>query len=143
MTFKEYMLLHLQVYCVLVTLIFAASLIVGLIFSPEENLKYYHLIGPFITAALCTLTTFITYFKNEPSLTQYIIRNVLQLAVIEAIVLIMIKPPTDANHMLFYTIIGLIVLIIFALTKLAIWLKKYVQSNKLTEQLRKLQASEE
>ena len=124
MTFKEFLLLHLQVFCVLVTLIYAASLIVGLIVVPEQNIKYYQLVGPFITAALCVLPSCITYFKKEPTLKQYIIRHIIQFAVIEGIVLWIIDPPQGSNKALFYVVIGVIVLVIYVLAKLTVWLQK-------------------
>ena len=142
MTFKEFLLMHLQVFCVLVTLIYAASLIVGLIAVPDQSIRYYQLVGPFITAALCMLPACITYFKKEPNLKQYIIRHIIQFAMIEGIVLWMIDPPEGSNKVLFYVAIGVIVLVIYALTKLTIWLQKYMQSKKLTEQLKVLQQGE-
>lgn len=140
MTFKEFLLLHLQIFFVLVTLIFAASTVVGLIVIPEQNLRYSQLIGPFVIAALCVLPTFITYFKKEPTLKQYIIRHIIQFVVIEGIVLFFIDPPAGGNKVLFYIIIGAIVLIIYALTKFIILFQKYRQSKKLTEQLQLFQA---
>lgn len=143
MTFKEFLIIHLQLFCVLVTLIFAASLVVGLIAAPDQSLSYHQLIWPFFIAALCVVPTFITYFKNEPTLKQYIIRHIIQFVLIEAIVLLMITPPENANKLLFYVIIGTIVSIIYVLAKLTFWLQKYMQSKKLTEQLRRLQLNEE
>lgn len=142
MTYKRFLLLHLQLYCVLVTLIFAASLIVGVIFIPEQELRYSQLVGPFITAALCVLPTFVTYFKKEPTLPEYIIRHIIQLALIEAVVLWMISPPKGVDNTLFYLMIGVIVLVIYVLAKLAVWLQKSRESKMLTEQLKELQQSE-
>ncbi|MBQ6152316.1 MAG: hypothetical protein IJJ15_01010 [Ruminococcus sp.] len=142
MTFRKFALLHLQIYCILVTLIFAASMIVGVIFFPKEPIRYDQLAGPFITAALCVLPTFVTYFKKEPTLLQYIIRHIIQFVLIEAVVLWMIKPPTDFNKILFYVMIGLIVLVIYLLVKLTIWLQKFQQAKNLTEQLKTMQTNE-
>lgn len=142
MAFKRFLVLHLQLYCVLVTLIFAASYIVGLIFAPEQNISYSQLVGPFVLAGLCVLPTFITYFRKEPNLKQFIIRSVIQLAVIEVIVLFFIQPPENTSAALFYLLIGAIVLVIYVLAKLTVWLNKYLQSKKLTEQLRAFQANE-
>ncbi len=142
MAFKRFLVLHLQLYCVLVTLIFAASYIVGMIFAPEQNISYSQLVGPFILAGLCVLPTFITYFRKEPTLKQFIIRSVIQLAVIEVIVLFFIQPPENTIAALFYLLIGAIVLVIYVLAKLTVWLNKYLQSKKLTEQLRDFQANE-
>ncbi len=142
MTLKRFLLMHLQLYCVLVTLIFAASFIVGVIFTPEQELRYSQLIDPFVTAALCVLPTCITYFKKEPTLPQYIIRHMIQMVLIEALVLWMISPPEGVDNTLFSLMIGVIVLVIYVLAKLVIWLQKTQESKKLTEQLKSLQQGE-
>ena len=139
MNFKEFLLMHLQIYCVLVTLIYAASLVIGIIYVPEQNIKYYQLAGPFVTAALCVLPTFITYFKNEPTLKQYIIRHIIQFVMIEAIVLFITQPPADTDKTLFRVIIGAVVFVVYMLVKLIVWLQKYRQSRQLTEQLKQFQ----
>ena len=142
MSFRKFALLHLQIYCVLVTLIFAVSMIIGVIFTPDQELSYSQLVGPFITAALCVLPTFITYFRKEPTLPQYIIRHIIQLALIEALVLWMISPPEGTNKILFSVLIGVIVLVIYVFVKLIIWLQKSRESKILTEQLKKLQKND-
>ena len=139
MKIKEFLLLHLQIYCILVTLIFAAITMIGVIFDPEEALGYHQLAVPFILTALCVLPTFITYFKTEPPLPQFIIRHVIQLAVIECIVLLAIKTPDGSDAIWFRVLIGAIVFAIYAIAKIAVWLQKYRQSKKLTEQLKNLQ----
>lgn len=139
MNFKKFLLVHLQIYCVLVTLIYASSMIIGMIYVPEQNIKYYQLAGPFIIAAVCILPTFVTYFKTEPTLKQYIIRHMIQLAVIEATVLIMIQPPENTDQILFRVVIGAVVFVVYILVKLIIWLQKYHQSKQLTEQLKQFQ----
>ena len=112
---------------------------VGVIFDPEEALGYHQLAVPFILTALCVLPTFITYFKTEPTLPQFIIRHVIQLAVIECIVLFAIKTPDGSDAIWFRVLIGAIVFAIYAIAKIAVWLQKYRQSKKLTEQLKNLQ----
>lgn len=143
MPFKKFLILNLQIYCLLVTLILAVSAIFGCILAPEDNLHYYQLAGPFVVAGACVLPSFITYFKKEPTPAEFIIRNVIQLAVIEAIVMFMIQPPAEMNGTVFYVILGSAVMLIFAATKFIAWLQKYRESKTLTEQLRKLQTSEQ
>lgn len=141
MELRKFFLMHIQIYCVLVTLIFAVSMVFGMIYAPEENIKYYQLAGPFIMAALCVLPSFITYFKSEPTLKQYIIRHIIQLTVIEAIVLLMVQPPDDMEQTFFRLFLGSIVLVVYMLVKLAVWLQKYLQSRQLADQLRKFQSA--
>lgn len=115
-------------------------MIIGVIYVPDQSIKYSQLAGPFIVVAFCILPTFITYFKKEPTLKQYIIRHIIQLATIEMMVLFMIEPPNNTNQILFRVIIGAVVFIIYVIVKLTMWLQKYQQSIHLTEQLKKLQS---
>lgn len=139
MKFKDFLIMHLQIYCILVTLIFAVSMIMGMIYVPEENIKYSQLAGPFIIASVCILPTFITYFKNEPTLKQYIIRHIIQFALIEVMVLLMVQPQDDTDKTLFRVIVGVSVFVIYMFVKLIVWLQKYRQSRQLTEQLKQFQ----
>lgn len=143
MTFKKYLINLLQIYFVLVTLIFAASYIFGSLAAPDETIRYSQLAGPFILAAFCVVPSLITYFKKEPSLSEYIVRHVIQLAVIECIVLFLATPPQTMPPVLFRVILGLTVFAVYALVKLFMWLQKYLESKKLTDQLRALQKRED
>lgn len=139
MTIKEFIISRIQLFFLLVTLIFAVSMIVGSVFAPEEELHYYQLIGPFILAALCVLPTVVTYFRKEPTVRQYIIRHIIQLIVIECIVLTQIQPPDKENQVIFNIVLGAAVLIVYLFASLMMWLKKVHQSRILTEQLKLLQ----
>ena len=142
MTFKEFLISRVQLFFLLVTLIFAVSLIFGLVFTPDAELHYYQLIGPFILAAMCVLPTFITYSRKEPTARQIVIRHVIQLVLIEGVVLTQIQPPENENHLLFILVLGAAVLLVYLFATLMMWLQKLRQSRKLTEQLRQLQAEQ-
>ena len=139
MTIKEFLISRIQLYFLLVTLIFAVSMIIGMIFTPGQELYYYQLIGPFILAALCVLPTLITYFRKEPTVRQYIIRHIIQLILIEGVVLTQIQPPDKENQVIFDIVLGAAVLIVYLFASLMMWLNKVRQSKKLTEQLKLLQ----
>ena len=141
MTFKEYLVLQLHTYCFLVTAIFAISMIFGVVFTPDEQIYYYQLIGPFILAALCVIPSFVTFFKDEPTVKQFVFRHIIQFVMIEAIVLFFINPPENGNKLVYKLIIAGSVLVIYVLSKLMIMLKQYYQSKQLTKQLRVLQDS--
>ena len=51
-------------------------------------------------------------------------------------------PYPTYGALLFYVILGAVVLVIYVLALLIMWLQKYRQSKKLTDQLKKLQTSE-
>ena len=72
------------------------------------------------------------------------IRKAIELVLIECIILFIISPPDDDSipALLFYVILGAVVLVIYILALLIMWLQKYRQSKKLSDQLKKLQTSE-
>lgn len=142
MTFKEFIISRVQIFFTLVTLILTATVILGAIYQPEKELRYYHLLSPVIIAACCVIPTCVTYFKKEPTPAQFIIRQIIELTLIEAVVMFLISAPEGIEKPLFYVVLGAVVAIIYILTMVMMWLQKYKQSKKLTEQLKKLQENE-
>ena len=139
MTIKEFLISRIQLYFLLVTLIFAVSMIIGMIFTPGQELYYYQLIGPFFLAALCVLPTFITYSRKEPTVRQVVLRNIIRLILIEGIALTQIQPPEQENQVLFRILLAAAVLIVYLLASLMMWLRRVRQSGMMTEQLKILQ----
>ena len=144
MTIKEFLISRVQLFFLLTTLILAASAVIGAVIAPEEELHYYQLFGPMAFAGLCVLPTCVSFFRKEPTLGQFIFRKAIELILIECIILFIISPPDDGSipALLFYVILGAVVLVIYVLALLIMWLQKYRQSKKLTDQLKKLQTSE-
>lgn len=144
MTIKEFLISRVQLFFLLTTLILAASAIIGAVIAPAEELHYYQLFGPMAFAGLCVLPTCVSFFRKEPTLGQFIFRKAIELILIECIILFIISPPDDGSipALLFYVILGAVVLVIYILALLIMWLQKYRQSKKLTDQLKKLQTSE-
>ena len=139
MTIKEFLISRIQLYFLLVTLIFAVSMIIGMIFTPGQELYYYQLIGPFFLFSLCVLPTFITYSRKEPTVRQVVLRNIIRLILIEGIVLTQIQPPEQENQVLFRILLAAAVLIVYLLASLMMWLRRVRQSGMMTEQLKILQ----
>lgn len=142
MTFKEFVISRVQLFFFLVALILAASAVLGAVYAPEQEIKYYHLFSPIIISGMCVLPTCVTYFKKEPTLGQYIVRNLIELVLIEAVVMLLVTAPAGIEKSAFYIILGAVVLLIYTLANVMVWLQKYQQSKKLTEQLKKLQLSD-
>ena len=132
MTIKEFIISRVQIFFTLVTLILTATVILGAIYQPDKELRYYHLLSPVILAACCVLPTCVTYFKKEPTAGQYIIRQIIELALIEAVVMFLISAPEGIAKPLFYVVLGAVIAVIYGLQKVQ-------QSKKLTEQLHNLQ----
>ena len=141
MTFKQFILSRLQLFCVLVTLFLAASALMGIFLVPDQEIRPYHLFSPIIIAALCVLPTCVTFFKKEPTPLQYMLRLAAELTLVEAIVLLLVTPPASQDPFLFRVILGAAVVVIYILVTLLMWLQRYWQSKKMTEQLLRLQRS--
>ena len=122
MTIKEFIISRVQIFFTLVTLILTATVILGAIYQP-----------------CCVLPTCVTYFKKEPTAGQYIIRQIIELALIEAVVMLIISAPEGIAKPMFYLVLGTIIAVIYVLTMVMMWLQKVQQSKKLTEQLKNFQ----
>ena len=129
MTVKEFIISRVQIFFFLVTLILTASAVMGLVYQPDMEL----------IAACCVLPTCVTYYKKEPTVRQYIIRQIIELSLIELVVMLFITPPEGIEKPLFYIVLGAVIAVIYLLTMVMMWLKKVQQSKKLTEQLHNLQ----
>ena len=115
MTLKDFILSRVQIFFVLVTLILFGSAVYGEIFLPEQELHYYHLFSPIIISGACILPTCVTYFKKEPTPEQYMIRQIIELILIELVVMFLVSPPPkySGNETKFYVSIGIMVGIIY------------------------------
>lgn len=142
MTVKEFIISRVQLFFFLVTLILIASVIMGAIYQPDKELRYYHLLSPVIIAACCVLPTCVTYFKKEPTVKQYIVRQIIELTLIELVVMFLITPPEGTEKLLFYIVLGVVIAVIYVLAMVMMWLQKIQQSKKLTNQLKIMQAGE-
>ena len=140
MTVKEFIISRVQIFFFLVTLILTASAVMGLVYQPDMELRYYHFFSPILIAACCVLPTCVTYYKKEPTVRQYIIRQIIELSLIELVVMLFITPPEGIEKPLFYIVLGAVIAVIYLLTMVMMWLQKVQQSKKLTEQLHNLQS---
>lgn len=87
MSFKEHFKAVLSQFFVVVTLINLAIFILGEIFRPEERFGYEAFLAPLIYAALSLVPMLLMYSKKELTVKQHIIRELLQLIVVEIILI--------------------------------------------------------
>ncbi len=143
MTIKEFVLSRVRLFFFLTTVILAASSIFGGIIAPEQEIKYYHLLSPIIIAACCVLPTCATFYKKEPTPRQFVIRQIIEIILIEAVVMFLVSAPEGADKTLFYIALAVVVIVIYLLAMVMMWLEKKLQSKKLTEQLKQFQTMHE
>ena len=139
MTIKEFIISRVQIFFFLVTLILTATVVLGAIYQPDKELRYYHLLSPVILAACCVLPTCATFYTKEPTPGQFIIRQIIEIALIEAVVVFLVSVPEGADAVWFRIVLGAVVIMIYLLAMVMMWLEKKLQSKKLTQQLRQFQ----
>lgn len=143
MTLKEFIMVRIRLFFFLTTMILAAISIFGGIIAPDQEIKYYHLFSPIIISACCVLPTFATFYTNEPTPKQFIIRQLIEIVLIEAVVMFLVSVPEGTDVIMFRIILAAVVIIIYILAMLMMWLEKKMQANKLTEQLKQFQITHE
>lgn len=143
MTFKEFIISRLQLFFFLVTMILLAQIVLGNAIEPERVLYYKDFIGTFVMAALCTLPTFISCSKKEPSLKQILVRQAVQLVLIEGIMLLIALKGIEGTSQkpLSIILICVSVAVIYILAVFLMWYRQHLESVKLTELLKNIQNS--
>ncbi len=143
MTFKEFLIKRVQIFFFLVTMILIAQVILGNIMEPEKVLHYSDFTSTLIMAGVCMLPSFVTYSKKELFLRQLLVRHGIQLVLIEGIMLTLAFTGIEniPEKPLGMFLIAIATLVIYILAILVVWYQQYLQSKKLTEQLKMLQKS--
>ena len=89
MNFKEFIRKEVLIsYFVTTTCIAAAMAVVGLLLAPEERFGYGILFSPLIYGTLVIPVSLVGYSKRELSIKETLVRNIIQLLLIEFIVLL-------------------------------------------------------
>lgn len=141
MTFKEFIASRIQVFFFLVTMILLAQVVLGNIIEPDRVLYYKDFTDTFLMAGICMLPSVVTYSKKELTLNQMIVRHIIQFVFIEGIMLTLtitgIEP--SPQKLLSVVLIAFVTAIIYALAIFIMWYHQYLESQKLTELLKKMQ----
>lgn len=141
MSFKDFIASRFQLFFFLVTMILLAQVIMGNIIEPERVLYYKDFIGTFVMAGLCVLPTFITYSKKEPTFKQAMVKQAVQLVLIEGIMLFISINGIEASpeKTISVIMIAVVTAVIYALAILLMWYRQCRESRKLNELLMNLQ----
>ena len=141
MSFKKFVISRLKLFFFLLPLAFTATVILRMIFAPQQKFTVDMMQTPLFTSVVGVLLSFIMYFRKMPTFRQYLLRLLLQLILIHLFILWMVSLAEDAviPPVPYYIIINVMIFVIYALGVLMIWFQEKRQSQKMSEQLRKLQ----
>jgi hypothetical protein len=131
----------LRLYFILVTFITILLLIVGQAFDGDRTFGYEAFLSPLVYAAIGVLPTLFLYSDKELSMTGLIIKNILQLLIIEAIVMILVFTkdtiPSEKKSVVVSIAVG--IALIYVLTMVVEYIFELSQSKAMNESLEKYQ----
>ena len=143
MKFRDRLIEAMRIYFILVTFITILLLIIGLAFDGDRTFGYEVFLSPLIYAAIGVLPALFLYSEKELSMTRLIIKNILQLAIIEAIVMVLVFTkdtiPSEKKSVVISIAVGIAV--IYVLTMVVEYIFELSQSKAMNESLEKYQKS--
>ena len=142
MSFREHLKSVLSMYFIIVTLINAATYVLGEIFRPDQRFGYEAFLSPLIYAAVALVPILCMYSKKELSFKQHIIREALQLVALEVVLIgfgLGARCLSPENFALTASF-ALSVLVIFVLVQVIAWLLDMKRAKQLTLDLKAFQS---
>lgn len=142
MSFKEHLKSAMSAYFIVVTLVNAATFVLGEIFQPDERFGYDAFLSPLIYGAISIVPMLCMYSKKELSLRQYLLRELLELVCIEVILIgfgLGSKSLNPENLPLTLSF-ALSILVVFLLVNLIAWLLDKRQAQQLNSDLKLFQS---
>ena len=134
---KEHFKETVASFFIIVTLINVAMFVTGIIFRPGQKFGYEAFIYPLIYGAVSCIPNLIMFSKKEMSITQVIIRKIIQLILIVAVLLVTILGGSPMSSELLIVgagITGSIVLVFIAVNVIMWWLD-FRTAEKMTKDL--------
>ena len=140
MTFKTFFLKRILIsYFVSVTCISAAMAVLGMIFEPETRFGYAALLYPHIFGIIASIPQFMQYSKNELSVKQTIIKNIIHFILLELIILSFLYYGNTLNNIPVTVSVAISVFIINLTVYLVLWINDKKTAKEVNEALKKMQ----
>ncbi|MGN0600898.1 MAG: hypothetical protein ACI4JK_13545 [Oscillospiraceae bacterium] len=142
MTFKEHFKSVISYYFIIVTLINAATYILGELFRPDERFGYDAFLSPLIYAAIALVPMLCMYSKKELTLRQHIVKEAFQLIALEVILIgfgLGSKSLVPENIKL-TAAFALSIFVIYILVGVISWLLDSRQAKLITSELKTFQS---
>ncbi len=137
MSIKQFLIRKLMLFFTLSTLITVAMVILGVTLEPDARFGYEALLSPLFYAGCCVLPSLATYSKRELKPREWILRELLQLLLTEAVVLglAFALPKIDTSRSAVVLGIAGSVLVIYALVFLLSWAVNSAQARETNREL--------
>ena len=141
MDLRQFLIRKLMLFFTLSTLITVAVFILGSVFDPDARFGYGSLLSPLFFAACCVFPSLVTYSRRELKLREWVLREVLQFVLTEAVILVLAFsiPAIDTSRPAVVLGIAGSVLVIYLLVFLISWLANASDARKTNLDLQEFQ----
>lgn len=140
---KEFFMDLLNSYFIVVTLITAATFIMGVILFPDASFGYVAFASPLIYGACGILPNFVMYSKRELSIKEVLIRKGIQFVLIEVLVLTAAFGGGDivGERLKAAIAMGISIFVIFVISHMIDWMQDCMAAKRMTDELIRFQES--
>lgn len=140
MDFKTFFIKKIMMsFFISVTCICAAMALIGMVFEPGAKFGYDAYFSPLLFGALASLPSLVTYSKNELSLRQAAIRNVIHFVLLEVVILVALYYGGVLTSASMAVSLGVSIFIIDLIVNLVLWTNDKRTAEEFSGALRKLQ----
>ena len=141
MDLRQFLRRKLMLFFILSTLITVAVFILGSVFDPGARFGYDALLSPLFYAGCCVIPSLVTYSRKELKPRAWILREVLQFVLTEAVVLAVAFRSSVIDTSQPPVVLGIAgsVFVIYLLVFLISWLANSSQAKQVNEELRRFQ----
>lgn len=126
-------------FFVSVTCISAAMALIGMIFEPDIHFGYEALLSPLIFGALASLPMLVKYSRNELSLKQALVRNIIHFILLEVIIMSVLYFIGALTDISLTVSLGVSIFIIYLTVNLVMWINDKRTAKEFNNALKKMQ----
>jgi len=140
MDFKTFFVKKVMMsFFVTVTCICAAMALIGMIFEPNTSFGYEAFLSPLIFGIVASLPSLVHYSKDELSVKQTVLRNVLHFILLEAIILSVLYFAGILTSMSMVISLAVSIFVIDLTVNLVLWMNDKKTAREFNEALKRLQ----
>ena len=143
MDFKTFFVKIVMVsFYISVTYIILAMAVIGLIFEPDTNFGYEAFFSPLIFGAIAAFPKMITYSKEELSVRQTLIRNIIHFLLLEILILLSLYFGNILTSISMTVSLAVTILIIYISVSTIMWINDKKTASEFNKALKILQYSQ-
>lgn len=142
MDFKTFLVKKVMMsFFVSTTCITAAMALVGMIFDPATRFGYEVLLSPLLFGTVASLPMLVKYSRNELSLKQTVVRNVIHFVLLEVIILSILYFVGVLTTISMMVSLGVSIFVIDITVNLVLWVNDKKTAKEFNDALKTMQSN--